>query len=75
MLNNKYSLTLFKSEIYNKKNIRNHARLGDIIGSSYMYPLNPCNCTSIKGMFIPSVHATFYRNGKHSFQVILEIAK
>ena len=24
-------------------------------------------------MFIPSVHATFYRNGKHSFKVILEI--
>ena len=29
-----------KSEI---KNIGHHARLGDIIGSSY--PLNTCNCT------------------------------
>ena len=25
------------------KNIGHHARLGEIIGSSY--PLNPCNCT------------------------------
>ena len=29
----------------------------------------------VKDMFIPSVHATFYRNGKHSFNVILEITK
>ena len=54
------------------KNIGHNARLGDIIGSSYH--LNPCNCT-IKGMFIPSVHATIYRNGKRSFKVIFEITK
>ena len=26
-------------------------------------------------MCIPSVHAKFYRNGKHSFEVILKITK
>ena len=26
-------------------------------------------------MFIRSVHATFYRNGKHGFKAILEITK
>ena len=53
------------------KNIGHRAHLGDIIGSSY--PLNSCNSTPIKGMFIPSVQATFYRNGKLSFKVIIEI--
>ena len=54
------------------KNIDHHARLGDIIASSY--PLNPCNFTyqDLSCLFLQFTLRQFRRSGKHSFKVILK---
>ena len=50
--------------------IGHQARLGDTTCSSYSF-----NHSDLSTKFVPSIHATFCRNRKHSFDVILEITK
>ena len=66
------SLHYFDSKCEIKK-IGHQDHLGEITCSSYSYLI--IATSSIKDKFVPSVHATFRRNRKHSFDVILEITQ